>query len=324
MFTKKKVINHFKFYGFRKDQSINCRGRLNNTLEKFIKKNESIIFNNYMDSFFFIPATKIANIENINKQHVDHIIIDFEDAIKESERNVLVESIESQPDIAKDSFIRVPLYDNTQVNLDLKVLKIFINKGFDKFVFPKLETLEDLEKIYHEIKGSKIRIILLIETPQLYFELQTNINKYKNHFYALALGSHDFMSVVGGKHNLNNLESLRQNILYLSRAYYSLAIDIASMNISSPKEFVIEVQDGFNKGYDAKFIIHPKQLSNFNTIEFYDKKEYNFSLKIISKLSKVGFDEFSPFVIEDKIIERPHINYAKKVLTYYNKKHGSI
>ena len=40
-----------------------------------------------MESYFFVPASKINKIQELSKLKINTIIIDFEDAIKASQRN---------------------------------------------------------------------------------------------------------------------------------------------------------------------------------------------------------------------------------------------
>jgi citrate lyase beta subunit len=92
------------------------------------------------------------------------------------------------------------------------------------------------------------------------------------------------------------------------------------MEIKDEESFKNEVIDGFNKGYEGKFIIHPRQLYLINSIKFYSEKEYIQALKIEKELSKIkNKKEFNPIVIEGRVIEQPHINRAKQVLKNYKK-----
>jgi len=273
-----------------------------------------------MYSFFFIPASKIDKLEKLRNLAIDEFIIDFEDAIKESERQDLIDRL-SQNEALRDCYLRIPVYDNSETNIDLNYLKPFLKSGFKNFVFPKIQSIDDLETLRVLTKSYNISPILLIETPRLYLELLSNISTYVNYFRSVALGSHDFMASVGGVHNLENLETVRQNILYFARATHSQAIDIASMNINDTDAFRLELQDGFRKGFDGKFLIHPRQHKIFDTYQFYTEEEYNSALKIISQLEMVqgNEEEFNPVVIDGQIIERPHLERALKVVKTYKK-----
>ncbi|MCL5127250.1 aldolase/citrate lyase family protein [Algibacter sp. L4_22] len=259
-------------------------------------------------------------IQELSKLKINTFIIDFEDAIKASQRNDFFLELDNLEN-AKDYYLRVPLHALSKADeLNLTLIHKFIKQGFTKFVFPKISSTNQLEDVLKQLKTDVLEIILLVETPKFYLQLQSTIFKYSNKLTGIGLGSHDFMSVVGGKHTLKNLEVVRQNILYLAKSCNLNSIDIASMDINDDESFKKEVVDGFNKGYDAKFIIHPKQLKIINSIQFYSEEEYKQALKIEEELSKLeNKKEFNPIVIDGKIIEQPHINRAKQILKNYKK-----
>ena len=107
----------------------------------------------------------------------------------------------------------------------------------------------------------------------IYEELLNTINSYRNRISAIGLGSHDFMASIGGKHTLQNLEVVRQHILYMAKAANIISIDIASMDLKDAEQFRSEVVDGFDKGYNAKFVIHPIQLHIRQNIKFYKSEK---------------------------------------------------
>ena len=273
-----------------------------------------------MESYFFVPASKMNKIQELQKLKINEFIIDFEDAIKASQRNDFFLELDNLEN-SKNCFFRVPLHDLSKADeLDLTLINKFIKQGFTKFVFPKISSINQLDQVLGAFNTDVLDIILLVETPRLYLELQSTIFKYAEKLTGIGLGSHDFMSIVGGKHTLKNLEVVRQNILYLAKSCNITSIDIASMDVKDEESFKVEVIDGFNKGYDAKFIIHPKQYKLIESIQFYSEEEYIQALKIEEELSKLkNKKEFNPVVLDGKIIEQPHINRAKQILKNYKK-----
>lgn len=269
-----------------------------------------------MDTYFFIPGTKLHKIKAIEELDVSSIIIDLEDAVKESNRREIVGSLVANISL-KQHYIRIPLY-NFEEQLDFRTLEELLQAGFKKFVFPKLNSIKDFETALEIFKNSDIQIILLVETPLFFLQVQEVLTKYKHYFSGIGIGSHDFMSVVGGIHTLQNIEYIRQHILYLARAFEINAIDIASMELQNQELFEKEIIDGFQKGYDAKFFIHPWQKHVYDSMNFYNEIDYKWALRIQEELENVGnLNEFNPVVINGQIIERPHLNRMKKILKYY-------
>lgn len=272
-----------------------------------------------MESFFFVPGTRLHKIPDIQKLNVSQIIIDLEDAVKFSEREQILEQLKTNADY-KNFYVRVPLYDATE-KIDTVIFKELYEKGFRKFVFPKIQKLADFDAIISQSNYTALQIILLVETTRFFLEVKDILLEYEKMFSGIGIGSHDFMAEIGGVHNLKNLEYVRQQILYLARMVNIQAIDIASMELQNKTFIVEEITDGFNKGYDAKFFIHPWQIDIFKSISLYSREELNWARKVQNEFKIVGSKaEFNPVVIDGQIIERPHLNKAKKIIKYYESK----
>ncbi|MFN3138305.1 MAG: HpcH/HpaI aldolase/citrate lyase family protein [Allomuricauda sp.] len=272
-----------------------------------------------MQTFFFIPANRIDKLLRIREKGVTEIIIDLEDAVKDSEKAGLLEQILKYPkeDIRK-CFFRIPIIDSKGC-FDFEIFDRLLENGFTRFVFPKMAGFKDFEACLKRTK-LKLEVILLVETPRLYIECFTQLSIYHQQIYGLALGSHDFIAAIQAKHTLQNLEVLRQQILYFSRAYDIISIDIASMNIKDEENFREELMDGFDKGYDGKFIIHPNQLEIVNKTKFYSENDYTWALNVQEKLNERGGEnEFDPILIDNQVVEKPHIKLAKRIINEFRR-----
>ena len=146
-------------------------------------------------------------------------------------------------------------------------------------VFPKIEKASDFDEILININKVGLEIILLVETPRFFLELQNVLLENSIIIKGIALGSHDFMREIGGDHSLKNLEYPRIHLLYLARMIKVEAIDIASMELKDENKVISEILDGFEKGYDAKFYIHPWQISVKNKIKLYTEDEFIWAKK---------------------------------------------
>lgn len=269
-----------------------------------------------MKSYFFIPASKINKIIDMQHMGITDIIIDLEDAIKTSEISIFVDEIIEAN--FSNYHVRVPIY-NSKDELNLAVLTRLIEKGFTRFVLPKLANKKDVGTVYRAVEKKNVKCILLIEHPLLMLEIKEVLEEYGSIIYGLALGSHDFMAHIGGIHDLNNLCFYRQLILLHARAFGKLAIDIASMEISNKKALEKEILNGFNLGFDGKFLIHPKQFKVMKSIKFYSTEDLKWAREIHERLEVLSNEnEFDPIVINGKIVEKPHIKKSIDILNFFN------
>ena len=138
--------------------------------------------------------------------NVSETIIDLEDAVKFSERELIIEQMVAKTEY-RNFYIRIPLY-NEAGKIDAIFLKQLYKNGFRKFVFPKIQKAADLKSIISKKEYKKIVFQEL--------ELEVTISCLK-------------------LEDLNNLEDVRLQILYLARIMKIDFIDIASMEFKKRK-----------------------------------------------------------------------------------------
>src|SRR5690606_23748780 len=184
-----------------------------------------------MQSYFFIPGTRLQKIPDIQNLKVSQIIIDIEDAVRFSEREIILEKLVSNQSY-RNLYIRIPLYNEKQ-ELDTSFFIELYQEGFRKFIFPKIQSAIDFDTIISGNDFQELQVVLLVESARFLLEVKDVLTKYKNVFSGISLGSHDFMAEIGGLHDLKNLEYARQHILYLARMSKITAIDIASMELNN-------------------------------------------------------------------------------------------
>jgi citrate lyase subunit beta / citryl-CoA lyase len=273
-----------------------------------------------MQPYFFVPATKLHKIPSVLEMGVYKIIIDLEDAVSFSDTHKVLEDLLLKPELS-EHFVRVPVINVYTSQIDTSILRKLKSAGFGNFMLPKLRSFQQFQSLSEEIDFAPNSLVLLIENPSILYELPLILKKYKHLFHGICMGSHDYIAETGALYNMANLEYPRQLILNHARMAEVSAIDIASMEIRNMEDFMVEVFDGFNKGYDAKLLIHPNQLRIFNQIEFYNTQEYDWAKKVLIELSAIGGIEFfRPVVIDGSVVERPHLKRAEKIENWFKKK----
>ena len=256
-----------------------------------------------------------------SKSYAFQLIIDFEDAVSGVERDKLYHDFFTLAGKPHDLWVRLPLGADPEENAS--VIKTFIAQGCKRFVLPKLTDTAAYRKLDQALPNElSLMYILLVEHPRLLLELKDILQDDKQgRIQYVSLGSHDLMSVIGGSHTLEQLYFPRYQVLYLARAYGIKAIDIASMNISNEMGFKEEVVNGLTAGYDAKYLLHPRQASWYLEA-LHDNDLVSWAQHIIQQLPEnFVVDEVEPFVLNGQVIEKPHLLKAVGILQK-NKKYG--
>lgn len=273
-----------------------------------------------MRSYFFIPANRLHKLKQIKELNVHDVIIDLEDAIKVSEISRLLEELTTDKKYI-ECFIRLSIHDDN-LELDVENFHRLSRHGYTRFVLPKFQNKNQLQQFFKLIDDHPFQFIILVETPKTLIQLEDILEEFSSKIFAVGIGSHDLLSYVGAKHTMNNLEYVRQSLLYTTKAYDLEAIDFASMNITDEQEFSFELKDSFEKGYDSKFFIHPWQIHCLNKVNFYSKEELKWAESVYDELKKLNFNnkEFDVLKIGGQAVEKPHINRAKKIIEYFKNK----
>ena len=272
-----------------------------------------------MKSYFFIPASRLRKLADIQQSSADEIIIDFEDAILNSDLETYFKEIKSMDNI--DSFwFRIPLRNDFEDHLDLDYIRRFQQIGVQKMVIPKIKSSNELIKIAEQFKT--IRFIILIEHPRLLLQIRDTFMhhpKILESIYGIGMGSHDLMTFLNAKHTQEQLDYPRKEVLYLAKAYNLQAIDIASMDLFNKELFNEEVIYAKNNGYDAKFIIHPRQLDWMKEETVGDQELLRWAERIVYHLpDNYNGGSIEPFILNEEVIEKPHVLRALDIIRNRN------
>lgn len=269
-----------------------------------------------MDSYFFIPGNHPKLSEKIDTIKASKIIIDLEDSVNLTELDSVMRKIKSLEEI-NHLYVRPRIFSDS--NSITKEFKVLLKFGFSKFVVPKYKTIDDLRFIERLIAKNKIQnteIILLIENAQALFSLQKVLESVNLNVIGFGLGSHDYCLNSGLKHKIEYLNYPRFLISSLAKAYGKKSIDIACMDFTRSDIFEQELLSGFNLGFDAKFIIHPKQLDLLLKFQFFTHSEISEAQAVLTHFENNGFP--SVFTYNGRIIEPPHIQQYRKILFWQN------
>jgi len=141
-----------------------------------------------IDIYFFIPGDKPNYLSKIDNLKADYIVVDLEDAVsinnKQSGFNLVLALT-----FAKNMFLRIPFFDNCYTEEQLKDL---IQKFEGQIVLPKINSIEDVDKVVSLSEGIQLKMIVLVENPTSFIATVEILKSHSNQIYAIGFGSHDF------------------------------------------------------------------------------------------------------------------------------------
>lgn len=263
-----------------------------------------------MESFFFIPAGTPKYLAKRTEIQVSHIVFDLEDSITKDDVLKAVNNL-NKIEVNENYLIRIP---NSQF-IASGEFKNLINKGYRRFIIPKVFSKSELEPIKEFSRDLQLSLILLIENPMILINLKDVLCDFNNYIEGIGLGSHDYSSYLDMIHSEENLKFAKDLIFTTGNAFGIKVIDVASMEIEDEDKLKKEIYNAYRAGYRAKFFIHPKQLEVLKEVSFFNNEEIQFAYLVLKMIGEL--EDFKPIKINGTVIEKPHLKKYKNIIQWH-------
>lgn len=266
------------------------------------------------ESYLFIPANKKKFIDKSSRLvNLDYRIFDLEDSVVKKDLILAIDNLR-RTKIFNSDWVRIPI---GKTGTD-QIIRVVHELGFNNYVIPKFEGYKDFENIYNDIYSvnKQTRLILLLENPKAYLDLEKILAAFSSSIYGVSLGIHDFTYETGMKNDYKLLRNIRTNIMLTAKAYSVIPLDVASMFYKDKKWLEEEILDGFNLGYRGKLFIHPYQLEVLRSVEFYTKSQIEEYERVIKYFTENIQYEDIIFSFNGRVYEKMHIKEIIKVVEW--------
>ena len=264
-----------------------------------------------LESYFFVPGDKKKYLDKMKDIAADYFVIDLEDAVSANNKTSALNEV-LKLSISTKSFVRVPFLEDVYSEEEKQKV---LSKFEGRVVIPKVKSVADIESVL-ALKSQNItlKLIILVENPQGYISIRDILQNYSQHIEAIGFGSHDFCSLMGMVHTLENLMHYKKELLVLAKAYDIKFLDTVDINMTDFSNFKEECITAFEIGADGKFLIHPRQLEELNTIEFLSDAEISEIKTVHHHIQSYDSDDIDILKIDGKIYEKPHILRIKRIM----------
>lgn len=269
-----------------------------------------------LDSYFFIPGDKPNFLIKIDKINADYIVIDLEDSVSTNNKQSGIELV-SGLTITQNMFLRIPFFDNCYTKQQQKDL---IQKFKGQIVLPKINSIEDVNKVVSLSDGNPLKMIVLIENPKSFIAIEEILKTFSNQIFAIGFGSHDFCTITGIKHTLEHLIHYKRQLILYAKAYNIAFLDGVDLDLKNFDQFKKECIFAFEAGADGKFMIHPTQLEELSKVDFMSEEEINQLKLVYEKVKDIPVDDIEVYNIDGKVYEKPHILRIKYLIKKIEKK----
>lgn len=226
-----------------------------------------------MRSLMFVPAHNDRLMESATRVNADVLLLDIEDSVQPIEnkaiaRNNIVKFVSEGRFKGRPIFPRVNDRESGQLLKDVYQLTI---EGVAGFMYPKAKKGEDiyffgklLETIEYE-KGfplSTFKIIPLIETTGAVMNIQDICTACPNRVIAVAFGCEDFITDLGGKHDIegNSIFTARAMIAMGAKANKITPIDTVHIKVHDLEDLEKNLGLAKKLGFEGMLVLNPKEL----------------------------------------------------------------
>lgn len=267
-----------------------------------------------------MPGSNARALEKSRGLAADALIFDLEDAVapdsKEKARDQISAAVNAGGYGKREVVIRTNGL-NTPWGYDdlVAVAKV----GPDAVLLPKVESAEMVRQaesvlVSHGAR-SDLSVWCMMETPRAMLHAQ-EIADASPRLAGLVMGTSDLAKDLQAQHTAMRLPLITALGLCLlaARAARICILDGVYLDLNDHDGFVDSCRQGAELGFDGKTLIHPKQIEAANEVFAPSKDEVERSRRIIAEYAKAEAQGQGVVVVDGKLIERLHVDHAKRVV----------
>lgn len=283
---------------------------------------------NYLTrSLMFVPAHNSKLMESASRVQADVLLFDIEDSVqpienKQLARDNIVKYVSEGVFRDRIIFPRVNDRESGQLLKDVYQLTI---PGIEGFMYPKAKKGEDiyffgklLETIEYE-KGLPIgtfKIIALIETSGAVLNIQDICTACPNRLVAVAFGCEDFVTDLGGKHDIEgqSIFTPRAIIAMGAKANDIIPIDTVHVRVHDLEDLEKNLVLAKKLGFEGMLVLNPKELPLVHKYFSPSEEEVSWAEEML-KLSEEAVSLGKGVAVKDnKFIGPPMVKMAQKII----------
>ena len=272
-----------------------------------------------MRSMLFAPGNKYELLQKFSKIQPDIAIIDLEDAVPDSEKQVARENLQkyAQEDkTAVTTYVRVNALVSQHFEEDIRS----IPPQIAGIVIPKVNDASDIERATQAIERNSVSAKLLvgIETVKGLMSVQDIFGTAS--VFAAYFGAEDYIHDLGGLRTDGNDEVLfaRTQIGISSRLFGVPVVDQIVADFSNSERFMKEAQQAKSLGFTGKLCIHPSQVPLANQSFSSTPEEIQQALELLKVYDEAVANGTASIVHNGQMVDEALAKQARRILSQNN------
>ena len=272
-----------------------------------------------MRSMLFAPGNKYELLQKFSKIQPDIAIIDLEDAVPDSEKQVARENLQkyAQEDkTAATTYVRVNALVSEHFEEDIRSMPPQIAG----IVIPKVNDASDIERATQAIERNSVsaKILVGIETVKGLMSVQDIFGTAS--VFAAYFGAEDYIHDLGGLRTDGNDEVLfaRTQIGISSRLFGVPVVDQIVADFSNSERFMKEAQQAKSLGFTGKLCIHPSQVPLANQSFSSTPEEIQQALELLKVYDEAVANGTASIVHNGQMVDEALAKQARRILSQNN------
>lgn len=280
-----------------------------------------------MRSLMFVPAHNEKLMDSALKRDTDVLLLDIEDSVqpvenKQIARDNIKRYVQEGKFGNRKIFPRVNDRESGHLLQDVYQLTI---DGIEGFMYPKSKKGDDIYffgKLLETIEFEKglplhsFKIIALIETPGAVLNIQDICTACPERLVAVAFGCEDYMTELGGKHDLGSqsIFSARSIIAMGAKANNVIPIDTVHIRVHDLEDLERNLIIGRNLGFEGMLVLNPKELPLVHQYYSPTEEEVSWATEMLQLSEEAVALGKGVAVKGSKFIGPPMVKMAKEIL----------
>lgn len=278
-------------------------------------------------ALLFMPGDSRRKIEKAVSLNADCIIMDLEDGVAHSQKQVARETIAAAlRELAfghSERLIRINAVnaENTYA-ADLHATLPALPDGY---VLPKVEHAAQLREVdlllsaqeaKHNLSPGHFALLAIIETALGVVNLREIAACGLPRLQALIFGAEDFAGDMGAVRTASGHEIAyaRAAVVLHAKAYGLSAIDTVYLTLDDAVGLAADARAARELGYTGKMAIHPKQIAPIHAAFTPSTEEIAAAARLIDAFTAHQADGRGAFQLDGKMVDMPIIRAAQRVM----------
>lgn len=276
-------------------------------------------------ALLFVPGDDRRKIEKAAGLGADSVIMDLEDGVAFSHKEVAREVVTSalrEVDFGKsERLIRTNPVSRSGFFTD-DILQTIAAQP-DGYVLPKVESAQQIQEVSqllteaeYEYPGSSIHLLAIIETARGIINLREIVMDSGPRLRGLIFGAEDFASDLGAVRTPDGWEVFYARSAVVTHASASSleAIDTVYVRYQNIDGLVVEAEQARYMGFSGKLAIHPGQVRPIQEVFTPSEEEIEQAKRLITEYQAAQAASIGVFVMDGKMVDMPMVRAAERVL----------